>query len=168
MTYGVHERHFFDRSARSFKEEEGAREDHGRDLSARDGNVDPIKREEKRELAMSEEQAARLIRAMTDAFPEAMVEGHEALIDPMPNQKRTSMGRCRKSDLGGNRSWNIGSDSFARAPLKISGSVQDKRRPDHLKLGEQSLRLSPALRVSGRRDPCAKAEVPRQPKRARH
>lgn len=39
-------------------------------------------------LAMTEAQAAHLIEAMTDAFPEARVEGYEPLIDAMPNQEK--------------------------------------------------------------------------------
>lgn len=34
-----------------------------------------------------ETQAARLVSAMTTAFPEAMIEGHEPLVDAMPNHE---------------------------------------------------------------------------------
>lgn len=37
---------------------------------------------------ITDEQAKRLRKAMTDAFPESMVTSYEALIDAMPNQKK--------------------------------------------------------------------------------
>ena len=36
----------------------------------------------------TDDQATRLRAAMTEAFPESMVTGHESLIDAMPNQEK--------------------------------------------------------------------------------
>src|SRR5438445_2205186 len=36
----------------------------------------------------SDEQAARLVSVMSAAFPEALITGHESLIDSMPNDPK--------------------------------------------------------------------------------
>lgn len=50
--------------------------------------LDEMSRNLVAKTSMTKNQATRLRSAMSDAFPEAMVTGHEPLIDSMPNDEK--------------------------------------------------------------------------------
>jgi len=84
---------------------------------------------------ITEEQADRLLHAMTNAFPEAMVSGHEALVDAMQNDEKDRHVAAAAVRCGAQIIVTDNKRDFRQLPAGIEAQTADEFLQNQFDLG---------------------------------